>query len=424
MRRRRSGAFGGRSQAHLHGPLGHIDDLFARDDRVNLVDDAPVVGFQLVIGNGLCLQRLDHLPVVGRVDALGLGHQRRKLLHDCAGFHELQLRALHQQRRIDVDAVLLQLIGIQLGWQPCIGARLGQDLAAAPVVVVPDLFFHRIQGRLGAGNPVLCEQFAHPGDIGVAVADCAFQFNPAGLQEFTVGEFFFVALTGQRGQCSAIRGHAHVSFQPIQRLGAPLRAGLVGEQAVDAVEDGLRRVAPRQQVLFVECAAFDVLVGGLDHYLQILAHVAVTFELKPGLQLIAGLGGGFAITARIVRAQIGHLVVVAGYAKEAGVLGLKCALCLQQDLRVAVAGFHPRRRRPGHGGGRSGLGKGRQGGEQGQCNSKNKGLHGWHSRRSKCTDPTRSSICGQCAGGHASAPEDPTQWGLSVLRVLCLAPQI
>src|SRR3546814_1091365 len=88
-----------------------------------------VARLELVVGNGVLLQRADHRDVVAVVDAfqpLGLGHQRCQLRHCRTRFHELDLGAVDQQLRVDVDAELLELERIQFRRQHRVGARLGQ----------------------------------------------------------------------------------------------------------------------------------------------------------------------------------------------------------------------------------------------------------------------------------------------------------
>src|SRR3546814_10843706 len=70
------------------------------DDRVNRVDHLAVARLELVVGNGVLLQRADHRDVVAVVDAfqpLGLGHQRRQLRHCRTRFHELDLGAVRSE---------------------------------------------------------------------------------------------------------------------------------------------------------------------------------------------------------------------------------------------------------------------------------------------------------------------------------------
>ncbi len=115
MRGRLRSAFGGAAQAHLHRAVGHVDDALLADDRVDLIDHAAVVGFQLVVGDLVDLEGADHLHIIATLHALGLGlgHQRRQLAHGRAGLHELQVRALDQLLRGDVDPDLLELEGVQ-----------------------------------------------------------------------------------------------------------------------------------------------------------------------------------------------------------------------------------------------------------------------------------------------------------------------
>src|SRR3546814_4218642 len=52
------------AQAHYHRPLRHVDDALLADDRVNRVDHLAVARLELVVGNGVLLQRADHRDVV------------------------------------------------------------------------------------------------------------------------------------------------------------------------------------------------------------------------------------------------------------------------------------------------------------------------------------------------------------------------
>src|SRR3546814_913915 len=84
--------------------------------------------------------------------------------------HELDLGAVDQQLRVDVDAELLELERIQLRRQRRVGARLGQHRGARPGLVIGQLLRQRVERRLRAFDLVLREQLADAVDVGVDVA--------------------------------------------------------------------------------------------------------------------------------------------------------------------------------------------------------------------------------------------------------------
>src|SRR5207342_607200 len=148
-------------------------------------------------------------------------------------------------------------------------------------------------------------------------------------------------------------------------------------------------VVPWQRQALVECAAFDVLACGADHDRQVLAHVGIALDLQLLLKLRLGHRG--AVTRWIVRTEVGDLLVVAGYAEEAGRFRREPRLRLEQDLCITVAGLHPRwcrtdRRgaRGGSGGRRCGSGKDgqrrnqRQGDREGEPRGGTRRWSTWH----------------------------------------------
>ena len=383
VRSRAGRTLGGRAQAHLHGALGHVDDGVLADQRIDRIDHLAIVTFQMVVGDLVGLQRADHrhrIARVGHLQPLVLHHQRCQLLHRRAGFHELQLRALHQQLRVDVDADLLELVGVQRRRQACVGTCLRQYLLAGPGGVVLHLPGQRLHCFIGAGNLVLLQQRLDTGDVGLDVVQRLLHFNLRRLQQAAVLQPFLVALARQRGEGGAARLQAGIGLEAVDRLGPALRWHLVGQQQVEAAEHGLRRIAPRQQVLLVELAAFDVLAGGVDHDFQVLADIGILLDGQLCLQFVACLGHGSAVALAVVRAEIGHLVVVAGHAEEAGFLRLERALGVQQNLRQRIAAGDPGR--AGRGGGLGGGCRQRRWcgqqrcGSQGQGNGERNRLHG------------------------------------------------
>ena len=357
MRRRRRGALGRAAQAHLQRALRHVDDALAADDRVDGVDDAAVVRLQAVVADRVLLQRADHRGVVVGIihlQALGLHHQRRQLAHHRAGFHVLQLRALHQQRRVDVHAHVLELEGIQLGRQAGVGARLWQHVPARPCDVLLHLRGQGGQRGVRALDVVLCEQLADAVDVGIDIGDGLFDLDPGRLQQARGAALLGVALPRQGGQRLAARGLADIGLEPVQRPGPALRRHLVGQQPVEAAEHALRHVHPRHQVLLLERAALDAAAGRGDHDLQVLAHVGVAFELEFFAQLGTRLLQRGAVARGVVRAKVDDLVVVTRDAEEAGHLRPERCLRAQQDLRQRVAVRHPGRRGCGRRGRRRG----------------------------------------------------------------------
>ncbi len=239
---------------------------------------------------------------------------------------------------ISIPTCLRQRLG-----QAGVLARLGQHGAAGPGGVVLELHGHRLERLVGAGDLVLGEQLANTGHIRVHIGQCLLDFALGGLQQRLVAQLLLVALARQRGGGRASRYQADVTLEAIQRLGAALGHGLVGEQTVEATEDRLGSIAPGQQIPLVELAAFDVLLGRADHDLQVLAHVGIALGGQLRLQRGARLAHGIAIARGVVRTEVDDLIVVAGHAEEAGVFGLERRLRIEQDLRIAVAGLHPGR---------------------------------------------------------------------------------
>lgn len=188
MRRRLRGAFGGAAQAHLHRAFGHIDNALLADDRGDLIDHAAVVGFQLVVGDLVALERADHLHIIAALHALGLGHQRRQLAHGRAGFHELHLRALDELLRRDINPDLPELKSVKRLGQAGVLARLGQHGAACPGGVVLQLRGHRLERVVGASDLVLGEQLPDAGHIRVHIGQRLLHFALGGLQQRGVAQ--------------------------------------------------------------------------------------------------------------------------------------------------------------------------------------------------------------------------------------------
>ena len=368
MRGRLRRAFRRRTQAHDHRPVRHIHDALCADDRVDRVDDLAVFAFQPVVRDGVALQRTQHGDVVVRIGNLQLlrGHDlRRELAHRRARFHELDLGALHQQLRIDVDAHLLELERVHRRRQLRVVARPGQHFAAGPFGVVAQLLAERVQRRLRALDLVFREQVVDALDVGIAVRQRLFDFHLAGASQARIAEAFGVAVLRQLHQWRGICGHAGVALQARERMRAAFGRGLVGEQGLQAGEHVLAHVRPRQHVLLVERAVLDVAVRGVDQDLQVLAHVRAFLDRELGLQFGLGLRHRRAKAFADLGLEIEDLVVVAGDAEERGFLRRERRLRLEQDLRERVAARDPGRRR-GRGsrrrigrtrGGRNGNGK-------------------------------------------------------------------
>ena len=407
MRRRLRGTFRRRAEAHDHRPVRHVDDALRADDRIDRVDHLAVFALQLVVGNGVALERAQHRDViVGIVDLQSLrrDHPWRELAHRRAGFHELDLGALHQQLRIDVDAHLLELERVHRRRQFRVRARLRQHLPAGPVGVVAQLLADRVQRRLRALDLVLREQVVDALDIGVRVGQGLLDFHPARAGEGRVAGAFGVAIHRQPHQRRGAGGHARVALQARQRVRAPLGRGLVGEQRLQAGEDVLRHVRPRQHVLLVQLAAPDVAVGGVDQDLQVLAHVRILLHGEFRLQLGLGLGHRRAEALADLGLQVVHLFVVAGDAEERGFLRCERRLRLEQDLREAVAARDPGRYRGCRGRGRVGRLRARRGGDgqaegEGEGEAQRQGFHGGL-RRGVDAPASRARGVAPCAEGH------------------------
>ena len=164
----------------------------------------------------------------------------------------------------------------------------------------------------------------------------------------------------------------------------------------------MRRVGPGQQQAFAQRAAFDRLVGSLDHDLQVLAHVGVAFDLQILLQRRLRVAHRRAEPFAVAGAKVGNLVVIAGDAEEREALGLELRLRGDQHLGVGIALLHPRGRGR-RGGGRLWRGRlrERRGGQgQSECDGKDEWLHGVGLVEG-CSDPTPRAACGQCAASHA-----------------------
>ena len=112
----------------------------------------------------------DHVCVVARGEALLARHERGDRLHLVADLHEGDARTLGELGRGNVDAHLLQPIGVELRGQAEVFARPRQQLRLQERVVRGDLGLERGVGLLVARDLVLPEQLGDALHVERAVA--------------------------------------------------------------------------------------------------------------------------------------------------------------------------------------------------------------------------------------------------------------
>jgi hypothetical protein len=150
--------------------LGQRDAALAADDLLDLLETGLVVGQDRVADELLLLELADHVAVVGRGDALLARHERGDRLHLVADLHESDARALGDLGRGNVDAHLLEPIGVELLGQAEVLARARHELRLQELVVRGDLGLEGGVGRLVARDLVLLEQLGDAAHVEAAVA--------------------------------------------------------------------------------------------------------------------------------------------------------------------------------------------------------------------------------------------------------------
>ena len=316
---------------------GQRHDLLATDDVLDGREPRLVGREQLVVGDGLPLERAQHVAVVGRRQ-LALGrHQSRDRLHLVARLHETDQRAVDQLLRLDLDAEAAQVVGVDRGRQPVVLARPRQHLLAHPVGVLAQLPLEHREVLFPALEAALPERLADAVHVARLVRERLVDLDRPRAGQARGGEALAHALLGELDERLVARFAAGVLAQARQRGGVALRVDARVEQPLEAAKQGLVDVEPRQHVLAVQPRGRDLLARRLHQDPQVLLDPRVGRSRDPRLEvrgdaLEVGLEP-FVVTGL----EIEDLLVVAFDAQCGGLFRGVAGQDLEQGLGVGVA---------------------------------------------------------------------------------------
>ncbi len=342
MRRRLGRVLGRRGQADHGLAVRQGHDLLLTRGRFDLAQAFLVQRHHVVQRDLLLLQLAHHGAVIGVRQVALLRDQAGRDVHLVADFRERGQRLGDQLLRADVDAELVQVVGVDRRRQAVVGACQRQQLLAHIVVIGRQLLFQRGKGRLPAVQAALFQFLLHALDQGRAVVERLLQLADIRAQQFRIGlQAFLGALLGQFGDRTIALDHAGIFLQPYQqRLLALFRNARV-QHLVHHAEQQLVQVLVRQHQLALQRVGLQLVVGGADQDLQVLADLGIGFRLQALLQLgYHGMGILDAGVVEIAR-HIGDQLIVAVHAQAAGTFRRILGHQVQQQLGVVIALRNP-----------------------------------------------------------------------------------
>ena len=314
VRRGLRGVLGVGGDAHPQRAVGERHDFFAADDFLNPADDLVVVRLDLGLGELGLLQFPDDGAVIGIREAVFLRDQRRERLHLVAVFAERELGLLNQVLRRDIEADVLEVVGIKFGGQAGVRARLGQDGAAEPRRVILELGVERIEGGRSAVefvDPVFGVELPDAGGVLRDRGEMVFDLALERREQRGVAGAFIVTVLGELGNRLGAGHETGVTLQAHERGGPAGGFDLVVEQAELAEENQLRHVGVGEGELFVERGAGQTVVGGLDQDIEVLLHARIGLGEGALDELIARRGRQRACALVRARGEVGDLLIEA-----------------------------------------------------------------------------------------------------------------
>jgi len=203
---------------------------------------------------------------------------------------------LDERFRSDVDADVLEFIGVEFEREAEVVAGAREDFGADPVVVVGELFFEGVQGLGGAverGEFVVVEELAEAGEVARGVGEVLFDFGAVGREAGGVREGFGETGAGEIGDRRGAVDQAGVAAEARDGGGAAGGVDLFLEEVEFAAEDEFADVDVGENEAFFEEAGFDRVVGGLEEDFEVLANERVGFDGEAFGKFVAnGDGGG------------------------------------------------------------------------------------------------------------------------------------
>ena len=314
--------------------------MLAADDGLDLRDDGAVVGFNLGLCQLLFLQGADDGAIVGVGKPVLLGDERREGLHLVADFSEGQLGLLHEFLGRDIEADVLQVVGIDFGRHAVVGAGLSEDHGADPLRVILEL---RVEGIERGGRAVefvdaeFAIELANAGGVARNRGEVFLHFALVRRHQAGGGGLGEVAVLGQRGDRRRARLDAGVALQASEGGGPARRIDLIVEQTEFAEENQLSDISVVLHKALVERIALEPVVGGLDEDFQIHAHQRIGLAEDALGEFVARSNQGRTAAVLRARGQVGDLVVIPEDAHPAGHLGAGIGQVVDEHLGIGVA---------------------------------------------------------------------------------------
>ena len=287
------------------------------------------------------LQVGEHVAVVARRQVVLVGDQSRERLHLVLNLAVRDLGAADQLADRHVDADALEVEGVELFRQAKVLACTRHQLLAQERLVGGELGLQGFVGWFTARQLELLEQCPDPLDVARSIAHVFLELVEKGPEQTLFVEARAhrrLDLVGNRG---VARFQAGVAFQPGHGRVPTLGRHALVQQAAKTLEDGVRQIGVGQQEAIVDLDTFDVLVGGVDQNLEILADRGMLLRRQPLLELDECLLDGARRLFAEVERSLEDLGIETVDAELTGLLRAEPCQQIEQDLRVLVAAGDP-----------------------------------------------------------------------------------
>jgi len=365
---RHSGGLGLGGQAHVDRPLGQCGELLAPHDGLQVAKAAPVEGQDGVALQLLPLESSNHVAVAGLLPAALPGDQGRQCVHLVANLLEAHPSPAHQRVGIDLDAVAVEVVGVDRLGKLHLRTTARQDLATHPDPIALQLSLQRRQRLVVALHPEVFEQLADSRQEVGHVGQRLLNLGRAGPHQPGYREALPGAVLGQLDDRRVALLSARVAAET-HRGRLSYQLGNLGiEQEADPVEHRLGDVDELQQVPAFELGAPGLIPHRLDQDLEILPHLRMGRVRQALAQRLGQLTQDLLSAFVDSRPEVHHVALDTGHAQLAVPFRIKSGQGLQQQQRVSIALRHPVVG--------TGDGSGPQNREQGQTSQPLDGLHG------------------------------------------------
>ena len=341
IRRRDGRRFRLAREANRRGALRQGDEALAHDDALD-VREALLVQIEDALGRRhVPLERSQHVAVVRRWQLALARDVGREPHHRLAHLGKGGRAERNGLLRTDIDADVLQAIGVELRRQPGRGARSGEDALSHPVAIGAHLRRKALVRRLPVGCGARPKELADAGDIALAVIEMLLDRATIGPEQTGTGALFG-ALACELGERPRRCRHAGIALQPLGGMRVARLGIALVEQSLQPFVHLARHIAVGHEQAVLERGGAPHARERVENDVEILAHARVLLLQASGAQARSDRrerGIGALDEARL---EVAHFAVVALETDLRHPLRMEATERLERHMTVAVATFDPR----------------------------------------------------------------------------------